>query len=217
MNYTVDVVADIFPECNFLIQMKTKVTNDLFWVVDKLDKYPFSKTKYYWKKCGSYGTCSDGVNSNAIRKYRHEHPEEQENSHITEIDIVSNALLYIVFKNIPFSNWNDPLFKNMFQFNLPSINFSEYLKYTKEKIFKYIKNIISKKEYLSLTYDEWEDLRGRRFLAIVLIHYNENELSFSVISHKHFEQQNYTAKAISDYIRKKLIKLDAQNKVLFVT
>ena len=84
------------------------------------------------------------------------------------------------------------------------------------KIFKYLKKSFSFKDYFSITYDEWEDFRGRRFLAIVAIYYENINLNFSVIAHKHF-RTNYTSEAISNYIIHKLDKFNIRNKILFVT
>ena len=141
-NKSFEIQMNIFPECNFLIQIKTKFTSDLYWIVEKIDTYPFQKTKYICMRCGDYKTCSNGINSNIIRKWKKDHKDLiSAMSTKSEIDIVSNALNYIIFKNIPFACWNDEYFRDMFQFSLPFIDFKDYLKIHENENFQIFKKV----------------------------------------------------------------------------
>lgn len=172
---------------------------------------------FYCKLCGLYGKCSSGINSNGVIHFKDEHEEKIiKKQPFTRQEIITNAIMYIIFTNSPFRHYNSLYFRGISSENLPSVKWPELIREISNKIDEITITKLTNCEFISLTMDEWTDSSNRRFLAIVA-HYCDTDGNslHSLLCHKHLLDR-YTSKNIKNFLLKVAKDYSIEEKIVMI-
>lgn len=88
-----------------LISMNSKVTDQLYWILDDNTRVP-KKKHFFCKKCGETGKCTPNINSNAVRHFTKKHAESIIKHVAPTIQkSIQAAICFIIFQYEPFTHY----------------------------------------------------------------------------------------------------------------
>ena len=201
-----------------ILNWKRHITHNFIWLA--IGPIDFVMKDYvYCSECEKWVIFRN--NSYYISRHLLSHKDVEVNYHEKEIKNSSNILKnvkkslksYLILSGAPFSHIEDPHLRAICP-NLPNRqNFSKEIEDISKKTSEAIRKELEIFKFISLTFDEWEDLSKRRYLGITAVGTSNFRIGTYTLALVPLLERPCTAFYMSNLIKEIILKYNIDSKI----